>query len=94
MALTQCPECGESERLSGQQAGETISLRCAACGASWERETTRRCRNCDSDDLRYTPKPLWEKGRGEQRTPAGRIDAYACNACGEADVVASIGEHR
>jgi len=89
--VTECPRCGESERLRGQASGTTIDITCEACGATWQRETTRRCSSCGSENLRYTPKPLWEKGRGQQRTPAGRIDAYACNDCGEADVVARMG---
>lgn len=80
-----CPACGEAERLSGSRDGEAIAMTCGSCGHRWERDTTPRCRHCGSDDLRYTPKPLWEKGRGDQRTPAGRFDAWACNACGRAD---------
>jgi hypothetical protein len=36
-----------------------------------------------------TPKALWEKGRGDQRTPAGEIAAYACWNCGGRDVTSS-----
>ncbi len=86
MALVACPECGETSELSGSPAADgTIELTCGACGARWARDPTRRCVQCGSDDLRYTPRPLWEKGRGDQRTPAGRFDAWACNACGRAD---------
>ena len=84
--VTECPECGETERLRGRRTETVIDLVCEACGHSWQRDPQRRCRSCGSDDLRYTPKPLWEKGRGEQRTPAGRIDAYACWGCGGVDV--------
>ncbi len=77
-----CPDCDERSDLRGTRRGDQIMLRCGACGATWERDPTRRCRLCGATDLRYTPKPLWEKGRGDQRTPAGRIDAYACNQCG------------
>lgn len=89
-----CPQCGEGERLRGESSGHAIDLTCGACGATWQRDTTRRCRHCGSADLRYAPQPLWEKGRGCQRPPAGRIDAYACNSCGKGDVVASIGDSR
>lgn len=71
------------ERVSA----DLIQLHCEACGHRWERDVTRRCRLCGSDDIRLTPEPLWEKGRGEQRTPAGFRDAYACNACGGRDVL-------
>ena len=63
---TACPRCGEADRLTGTASGDVITSSCGACGASWERDTTRRCRACGSDNLHYAPKPLWEKGRGEQ----------------------------
>jgi ribosomal protein L40E len=88
MAEIHCPACGESDRITGARRGEVIELHCEACGARWERDPTRRCRKCGSDNLRYTPRPLWEKGRGDQRTPAGRFDAWMCNDCGETDATA------
>ncbi len=85
-----CPECGEASRLQGRpQPDGRIGLRCLACDATWRRDPTPRCRRCGSTDLRKTPRPLWEKGRGDQRTPAGFFDAYACNSCGEADATRS-----
>ena len=69
--------------------GDLIALTCDACGADWQRDPTARCGLCGSDVLIYTPKPLWEKGRGDQRTPAGRIDAYYCVDCGGRDVTSS-----
>ena len=93
-ASTTCPRCEESERIEGERREDTIVLTCAACGKRWERDTSKRCRSCGSDNLRYTPRPLWEKGRGEQRTPAGRIDAYFCNDCGDTDAVPPIGGRR
>lgn len=90
MASIACPECGETERLRGTPQGELIDIECEACGVSWQRDPRARCGICGSSDLRYTPRPLWERGRGEQRTPAGRIDAYACNACGGSDVTRPV----
>lgn len=89
MADIKCPNCGEAEHLRGTRRDEIIDLRCESCGTRWQRDPTPRCNLCGSTELRYTPKPLWEKGRGDQRTPAGRIDAYACNACGGRDVTSS-----
>lgn len=85
----ECPECGERERLQGSRAGDVIEIECLACGSSWSRDPTPRCRLCGSTNLRYRPEPLWEKGRGDQRTPAGRIDGYACNDCRGFDVTSS-----
>lgn len=85
-----CPECGEARDLRGDRRDDgSIALRCLRCDAAWTRDPTPRCRTCGSSDLRPTPKPLWEKGRGDQRTPAGFFDAYACNACGELDATRS-----
>jgi hypothetical protein len=84
-----CPSCGEADRLRGRHAGDTVEITCETCGATWERDARPHCRLCGSEDLRYTPEPLWERGRGEQRTPAGRRDAWACNACGGLDVTSA-----
>ena len=82
-----CPSCGERERLRGAPRDDgVVELVCEACGTSWERDARPTCRLCGSDDLQYVPRPLWERGRGKQRTPAGRRDAYDCYACGGKDV--------
>jgi hypothetical protein len=84
-----CPTCHEDERLAGQRLDDgSVQITCEACETVWVRGE-RRCGLCGSDDLEYTPKALWEKGRGDQHTPAGRIDAYRCYACGGFDVTSS-----
>lgn len=83
MPAITCPSCAEDDDLSGiRRPDGTLEITCLACGAVWERNAERRCKLCGSADLEYTPKPLWEKGRGEQRTPAGKIAAYYCHQCG------------
>lgn len=90
MAVVACPACGETEELTGTRNDEgTLEVHCEVCGADWQRNPERRCRLCGSTDLAYSPKPLWERGRGDQRTPAGQIPAYACWACGGADVTSA-----
>lgn len=84
-----CPSCGERDRLEGRRSDPTIEIECGSCGAVWERDASPRCGLCGSTDLDYTPEPLWERGRGEQRTPAGRLDAWACRSCGGQDVTSS-----
>lgn len=89
MPAITCPACGEEDRLSGERrADDALEITCEACGTVWER-SHRRCALCGSDDLAYTPKALWEKGRGDQHTPAGRIDSYRCYVCGGFDVTSS-----
>lgn len=86
MPAIACPACNEEERLTGhRRADDTVEVTCDVCGAKWERGG-RRCGLCGSNDLGYAPRALWEKGRGDQHTPAGRIDAYRCHACGGFDV--------
>lgn len=90
MATIACPTCAEDDDLSGTRRPDgTLEITCLACGAVWDRDAERRCRLCGSADLEYTPKPLWERGRGEQRTPAGKIAAYACWSCGGRDVTSA-----
>jgi len=90
MGIIICPECGEDDDLSGTRRMDGgLQITCAACDHVWDRDMRLRCGLCGSDDLSYAPKPLWEKGRGDQRTPAGRIDAYHCHACGGRDVTSS-----
>jgi hypothetical protein len=85
--MTTCPRRGDADRSRGDASGHLINLTCDSCGATWQRNTTRRYRRCGSDDLRYTPRPLWGKGRGNQRTPVGRLGAFVCNAGDGADVL-------
>lgn len=90
MPAVVCPACQEAERLSGRRRpDDTVEVTCLACGEVWDRDAARRCNRCGSTDLVYAPRPLWAKGRGDQHTPAGRIDAYSCRQCGGHDVTAS-----
>jgi hypothetical protein len=85
-----CPSCGEQEELRGSRRDDgTLEISCESCGTSWDRDTQRRCKLCGSTDLAYRPKPLWEKGRGDQRTPAGEIPAWSCYDCGGRDVTSA-----
>lgn len=86
MSLVSCPDCGEDERLSGERQGDTIHVHCEACGTRWRRDVGRKCRYCGSQNLRYTPIPLWSSGRGTMQTPAGERESYACEDCGGSDV--------
>lgn len=66
-----CPTCGEDDDLSGAPRPDGhLDLTCGACGHVWDRDAERRCKLCGSPDLEYAPKALWERGRGDQRTPA------------------------
>ncbi len=85
MADITCAKCGEEERLQGSRRGELIWIRCEACGEEWSRDPRRRCGYCKSEDLRYTPIPLWSGGRGTMQTPSGTRDSWTCEDCGASD---------
>lgn len=61
-----------------ERVADAITFTCLACshrlgpGHRFARWLVR----IGASDLR--PRPLWERGRGEQHTPAGRIDADDC----------------
>lgn len=86
-----CPSCAATRGLKGERRDDVvIVVRCGRCGTTWERDPSRpRCVLCGSDNVVYAPQPLWEKGRGDQRTPAGKRDAYRCYACGAVDATSS-----
>lgn len=89
MPAIACPRCDEDEQLSGERRDDdTVVITCERCGTTWERGG-RRCGSCGSTEVEYAPKALWEKGRGDQHTPAGRIDSYRCCTCGGFDVTSS-----
>lgn len=76
-----CPSCGEGERLSGSPEGQIIRLVCDACGQTWERDPSPRCRNCGGDDLQAAVQAVIEKGRGTQLSVVGAQVVYLCRLC-------------
>lgn len=84
-----CPSCGRDDALQGSRDGDVIHAECGSCGHTWDRQLSPRCAICGSQRVTYAPRPLWEKGRGDQRTPAGRIDSYTCADCGGVDVTSA-----
>ena len=86
MAVVRCPGCGEEDELTGAPDGEAVRVACGACALVWHRRPGRACALCGSEQLKHRPEPVWEKARGDQRTPAGWLDAWDCYACGGRDV--------
>jgi ribosomal protein L40E len=90
MPIIACPACGEDEALAGERREDRMLLSCERCGHRWDRDTTRRCRLCGSEDLEAVPtSTLEEAGRGDQRTPSGIRDAYLCWSCGARDATST-----
>lgn len=79
-----CPSCGEDERLAGSRFGEVIQLVCEACGQSWERDPSPRCRSCGGNDLQAVVQAIVEKGRGTQLSVVGTRVVHLCRSCDEA----------
>lgn len=86
MTEVACPSCGETEKIRGDRKPDSIRITCGVCTFAWTRNLKMTCYHCGSDQLRYTPIPLWSKGRGTMRTPSGKRDSWSCNDCGEPDV--------
>ena len=81
MIGTECPNCGEDEKLIGERSEDVIRLRCQACGASWNRPLTPVCKRCGGDDMQAVPKAIVEKGRGTQLSVVGTRTIYLCSEC-------------
>lgn len=60
-----------------------ITITCGSCGASWNRDLSPRCRQCDGDDMQSVPLAIVEKGRGTQLSVVGTRIVYLCSVCDE-----------
>ena len=81
MTGTECPACGESERLSGNRQGEVIRLQCEACGNKWDRQLNPTCKKCGGDDMQEAPMAIVEKSRGTQLSVVGTRAVNLCSVC-------------
>jgi len=78
---TECPSCGESDRLQGDRDGEVIHLRCESCGEAWDREPVPTCKQCGGTDMQAVPKAIVEKSRGTQLSVVGTRTVHLCSVC-------------
>lgn len=81
MIGTECPACGESERLAGDREGEVIHLRCESCGKTWDRQPIPTCSTCGGTDMQAVPKAIVEKSRGTQLSVVGTLTIHLCSTC-------------
>ena len=81
MIGTECPACGETERLAGVREGEVIRLHCEACGEGWDRDPVPTCRRCSGTDMQAVPKAIVEKSRGTQLSVVGTRTVHLCSIC-------------
>jgi len=76
-----CPSCGEGDNLVGTPDGETITVTCGGCGATWTRDPSPRCATCGRTDLQAVPLAIVEKGRGTQLSVVGTRIVHLCSVC-------------
>lgn len=81
MIGTECPECGESDRLVGERDGDLIHLECEACRATWDRTPLPTCQHCGGSDLQAVAMAIVEKSRGTQLSVVGTRTVYLCPVC-------------
>lgn len=81
MIGTECPACGETERLAGDRDGEVIHLRCERCGETWDRTPIPTCGHCSGTDMQAVPMAIVEKSRGTQLSVVGTRTVYLCSLC-------------
>ena len=88
-----CSQCGEDTRITGEQSGHGILLRCAACGHIWERSVEPVCGRCGGDDMQAVPLAIVEKGRGTQLSVVGTRTVHLCSTC-DAEALADYHRNR
>lgn len=88
-----CPECGESDNLSGTRSASAIHMRCDACGNEWDRLLARTCVTCGGSDLQTIPLAIIEKSRGTQLSVVGTRPVHLCTGC-DAAVLRHYHDHR
>jgi len=76
-----CPICGEVDDLTGERDDGSITVACGACGATWVRDTSPRCKTCGGRDLQPVPLAIVEKGRGTQLSVVGTRTVFLCSTC-------------
>lgn len=76
-----CPDCGESDDLSGKRDGALIHITCGRCQTEWYRDPERRCPRCGAGDLYPAPVAVVEKSRGTQLSIVSTRSEYLCWVC-------------
>jgi len=77
----ECPDCGETESLTGERGDEAIDLTCGVCGVTWSRSLVKRCASCGGDDIQTVPLAIVERSRGTQLSVVGTRPVDLCSVC-------------
>lgn len=77
-----CPECGETDDLSGRETKRGIRIKCGKCGASWLRdEQPQACVTCGGTDCVTRPRALTQYSRGTQLSIVAMGEIVLCRQC-------------
>jgi len=93
MLSIRCPYCAETSDLAGRRRGDSIEVRCGACGERWSRDLQPRCSECDGTDMQPAVMAMVEKSRGTQLSVVGTRIIHLCSDC-DASALAKFHRNR
>ncbi|MEY9212161.1 hypothetical protein [Thermobifida halotolerans] len=88
-----CPECGETEELTGRRTDEGIEVSCDRCGARWPRDTPYSCATCGGQDIHMRAQALTQYSRGTQLSIVGLHHVPLCAVC-DAEMLERANQHK
>jgi hypothetical protein len=78
--ITGCPQCGETDELTGRATDHGIEVVCGRCQAAWLRGTPR-CRACGGAESVTRRQVMARHPRGNQLAIIGRREVMLCPRC-------------
>ncbi len=81
LADISCPNCGETDSISGRRDVNRIEMTCEACLHEWVRSLEPKCDRCGGEDMQAVPLAIVEKGRGTQLSVVGTRRIHLCSVC-------------
>lgn len=84
-----CPQCGDSETVTGTPLEGDILMTCGSCSTTWMRGPAR-CRGCGGVESVTRTQLMTRHPRGTLLSVVGGRDVVLCPRC-DADVLAAVG---
>ena len=81
MSVVACPQCGETDDLSGEGVDGGVQVTCQACRYQWLRVPGATCDRCGGTDVWKGLRPLLERSRGTQLSITATVDVTLCWQC-------------
>jgi hypothetical protein len=81
VSVVACPQCGETDDLSGERVDGGVQVTCQACRYQWLRVPGASCDRCGGTDVWKGLRPLLERSRGTQLSITGTVDVTLCWQC-------------